>query len=348
MMVDFVEFSSTYPFEFEQSPIVVIELSSLTFHESPENQILCQPYFSSNSYKIAFYANSTAYYEELTEDKIRQRIAILNPQLEITDIKTVLEQIREMLDNRKSEINFKLLSPNLVAIEIKEGPFKYKFRCEQKTELYEEQYVKHLLIQIRELQLREKKLQQLLTSRPENEFNGAPVDEDGDDDDYDLLNDNLFEYAFNQHGRQLVSMAFLKRDYFKYRKAIDPSATAPPSLATKIAMIIDGLPLAARKLNLIVKRKENELAEIEEKIKRKRFELEVLGPDRLMVPHHSHTDEQAKLSKVQQNGEITRTKQNLSAFSNDELSYKNGVENMIIDDIVKLIVANEEIQGKNG
>ncbi|CAF0899934.1 unnamed protein product [Didymodactylos carnosus] len=295
-MADFTTFSSTYPFEFDQAPIIVVKLSSLIFHELVDNQILCQPHFGLNSYKIAFYVNCEAYYEELSEYKIRQRIAILNPQSNFKKIKLLTRRIRRMLDSAKVEINFKLLSPSLISIEMKEGSFKYKFHCEQKSELYDQHYVKHLLLQIRELQLREQKLLQLLTSKPENGFNAdefisTPIEEDTDDYDTDLLTDNLFGYAFSEYGRRLVSMAFLKHDYFKYRKTIDPSADTSSSLPTKIARIIDILPLEARKLSFTLKRKQNELAEIDEKIERKRLELDVLTDDSSPISHEQSSND---------------------------------------------------------
>lgn len=151
--------------------------SPLTVYAGASNQLyrhlalLCQPHFASKSISIAFYLNGTAYFENLTEDKIRQRLQLLNHARKNTyhqeKLTSIITRVKAMLSmdgikQDKNELHAKLLSPRLLSIEISQDDFKFKFRCDERPELFEQHYVRQLLIQVKELSQRQTYLCELL------------------------------------------------------------------------------------------------------------------------------------------------------------------------------------------
>ena len=85
--MSFEDFALTCSRTFCQTPVRLIRMSSSLSrfagcHDPPYRHLvlLCQPHFTDTSItiSIAFYLNGTAYFEYLTEEKIRQRLQVLN------------------------------------------------------------------------------------------------------------------------------------------------------------------------------------------------------------------------------------------------------------------------------
>jgi hypothetical protein len=172
--MSFEDFASTCTRTFGQTPIRLIRMSSpLTTYAGSLDQpyrhlvLLCQPHFTSKTISIAFYLNGTAYFEYLTEDKIRQRLQVLNNSRRTYDLQSVLTRLKDLLSidgikQIKNELYAKLLSSRLLSIEINQDDFKFKFRCDERSELFEQHYVRQLLIQVKELSERQNYLCNLL------------------------------------------------------------------------------------------------------------------------------------------------------------------------------------------
>jgi len=172
--MSFEDFASTCTRTFGQTPIRLIRMSSpLTAYAGSLDQpyrhlvLLCQPHFTSKTISIAFYLNGTAYFEYLTEDKIRQRLQVLNNSRRTYDLQSVLTRLKDLLSidgikQIKNELYAKLLSSRLLSIEINQDDFKFKFRCDERSELFEQHYVRQLLIQVKELSERQNYLCDLL------------------------------------------------------------------------------------------------------------------------------------------------------------------------------------------
>ena len=173
--MSFEDFASTCTRTFGQTPIRLIRLSSpLTTYAGSLDQpyrhlvLLCQPHFTLKTISIAFYLNGTAYFEYLTEEKIRQRLQVLNNTRRISiyreDVQSVIKRLKDLifLDEKKTELHAKLLSSRLLSIEISQGDFKFKFRCDERPGLFEQHYVRQLLIQVKELSDRQDYLCELL------------------------------------------------------------------------------------------------------------------------------------------------------------------------------------------
>jgi len=193
--MSFEDFASTCTRTFSQTPIRLIRMSSsLTAYvgsiDRPYHHlvILCQPHFTSKTISIAFYLNGTAYFEHLNEEKIRQRFHLLNNSRKTSyDLSSVLIRLKTILsiDNIKQNNNYelhgKLLSSRLLSIEIYQDDFKFKFRCDERSELYEQHYVRQLLIQVKELSQRQTYLCELLEHKDQlpqfnaNLFLSTPV-----------------------------------------------------------------------------------------------------------------------------------------------------------------------------
>jgi hypothetical protein len=183
--MSFEDFASTCSRTFGQTPIRLVRMSSSlsTFagcRDPPYRHLvlLCQPHFTDTSISIEFYLNGTAYFEYLNEEKIRQRLQILNNPRKSSyhreDLTPVLDRLKSMLtldslkqDNPANELHAKLLSSNLLSIEIFQDDLKFKFRCEERSELFEQHYVRQLLIQIKELSQRQTYLCELLEHKDE-------------------------------------------------------------------------------------------------------------------------------------------------------------------------------------
>ena len=183
--MSFEDFASTCSRTFAQTPIRLIRMSSTltTFAgclDPPYRHLvlLCQPHFTSTSMSVAFYLNGTAYFEHLNEEKIRQRLQILNnprkTSFHRSDLLPVLNRLKSMLsldsikqENHDNELHAKLLSSRLLSIEIYQDELKFKFRCEERAELFEQHYVRQLLIQIKELSQRQTYLCELLEHKDE-------------------------------------------------------------------------------------------------------------------------------------------------------------------------------------
>jgi hypothetical protein len=181
--MSFEDFASTCTRTFSQTPIRLIRMSSsLTAYADSIDQpyrhlvLLCQPHFTSTSMSIAFYLNGTAYFEYLNEDKIRQRLQLLNNPRKTSfhrdDLQLILTRLKTMLSNEgmkqdENELHAKLVSSRLLSIEIHQGDFKFKFRCDERPKLFEQHYVRQLLIQVKELSERQTYLCELLEHKDE-------------------------------------------------------------------------------------------------------------------------------------------------------------------------------------
>lgn len=185
--MSFEDFAATCSRTFAQTPVRLIRMSSAltTFAGCLEPAyrhlvLLCQPHFTNNSVSVAFYLNGTAYFEHLNEEKMRQRLRLLNNPKKTSfhagDLEPVLESLKSMVsidsiknDNPSNELHAKLLSPRLLSIEIYQDDlsFNFKFRCEERPELFEQHYVRQLLIQVKELSQRQKYLCELLEHKDE-------------------------------------------------------------------------------------------------------------------------------------------------------------------------------------
>jgi hypothetical protein len=183
--MSFEDFALTCSRTFGQTPIRLIRMSSslTTFagcHDPPYRHLvlLCQPHFTDTSISIVFYLNGTAYFEYLNEEKIRQRLQLLNNPRKTSfhrgDLISVLTRLKSMLtidtlkqDNQNNELHAKLLSPRLLSIEIYQDDLKFKFRCDERPELFEQHYVRQLLIQVKELSQRQTYLCELLEHKDE-------------------------------------------------------------------------------------------------------------------------------------------------------------------------------------
>jgi hypothetical protein len=176
--MSFEDFASTCSRTFGQTPIRLVRMSSSlsTFAgclDPPYRHLvlLCQPHFTDTSISIVFYLNGTAYFEYLNEEKIRQRLQLLNDSRKTSfhrdDLETILTRLKSLLsiDGMKqntNEVHAKLLSSRLLSIEIYQNDLKFKFRCDERPELFEQHYVRQLLIQVKELAQRQTYLCELL------------------------------------------------------------------------------------------------------------------------------------------------------------------------------------------
>ncbi|CAF1396856.1 unnamed protein product [Rotaria sordida] len=244
--MSFEDFALTCTRTFGQTPIRLIRMSStLTAYGGSIDQpyrhlaLLCQPHFTSKSISIAFYLNGTAYFEYLTEDKIRQRLQLLNNTYKtsfhyndfehvLTRLKTILSTDSIKQDN--NELHAKLLSSRLLSIEIYQDDFKFKFRCDERPELFEQHYVRQLLIQLKELSQRQAYLCELLEHKDQlpqfdaNLFLSTPVtlidDEEDSDEDDEISSSSttahLWKTAFGRRGAaQFLDICLLKKAYMK-------------------------------------------------------------------------------------------------------------------------------------
>lgn len=183
--MSFEDFASTCSRSFAQTPIRLVRLSSslTTFvgcTDPPYRHLvlLCQPQFSETSITIVFYLNGTAYFEYLNEEKIRQRLKLLNNQKKSPfhkgNLTPVLDRLKTMLaqdslkqEHPENELHAKLLSPRLLSVEILQNGLNFKFRCDERPELFEQHYVRQLLIQVKELSQRQTYLCELLEHKDE-------------------------------------------------------------------------------------------------------------------------------------------------------------------------------------
>ena len=183
--MSFEDFSTTCSRSFAQTPIRLVRMSSSlsTFvgcTDPPYRHlvILCQPQFTATSISIVFYLNGTAYFEYLNEEKIRQRLKLLNTPKKTPyhkgDLTPVLHRLQTMLaqdslkqDRPENEFHAKLLSSRLLSVEIIQNGLNFKFRCDERPELFEQHYVRQLLIQVKELSQRQTYLCELLEHKDE-------------------------------------------------------------------------------------------------------------------------------------------------------------------------------------
>jgi hypothetical protein len=214
--MSFEDFASRCTRTFSQTPIRLIRMSSLlTAYVGSIDQpyrhlvLLCQPHFTLKTISIAFYLNGTAYFEYLNEDKIRQRFQLLNKKsYHHSDLESILLRLKTLLsiDNIKKTINHelhaKLLSSRLLSIEICQDDFKFKFRCDERSQLFEQHYVRQLLIQIKELSQRQTYLCELLEHKDElpqfdgNLFLSTPMTLVDDDEGNIKMNPKIY-FLFN-------------------------------------------------------------------------------------------------------------------------------------------------------
>ncbi|UJR14577.1 hypothetical protein I4U23_001573 [Adineta vaga] len=244
--MSFEDFASTCTRTFSQTPIRLIRMSSsLTAYAGSIDQpyrhlvLLCQPHFTSKSISIAFYLNGTSYFEYLNEKTIRQRLRLLNntrdKSVHLDDLEIILTRLKTMLtmDGSKqdqNELHAKLLSATQLSIEIHQDNLKFKFRCDERPELYEQHYVRQLLIQVKELSERQTYLCELLEHKDQlPQFNAhlflnTPMtlvdDQEDDDEDDEILSSSttghLWKSAFGSRGgAQFLDVCLLKRAYMK-------------------------------------------------------------------------------------------------------------------------------------
>lgn len=183
--MSFEDYAEVCSRSFAQTPVRLVRMSSTLrtfagYNESPYRHLvlLCQPHFTATAITIVFYMNGTAYFEYLCEEKIRQRLKILNnprrtsfhrePMMYIMPrIKTLFTPDTLKQDHPENELHAKLLSPRLLSVEIYQDDLKFKFRCEERPELFEQHYVRQLLIQVKELSRRQTYLCELLEHKDE-------------------------------------------------------------------------------------------------------------------------------------------------------------------------------------
>ncbi|CAF3313331.1 unnamed protein product [Rotaria socialis] len=244
--MSFEDFASTYTRSFGQTPIRIIRMSSpLTAYSGSNDQpyrhlvLLCQPHFTSKSISIAFYLNGTAYFEYLTEDKIRQRLQLLNNSrrtpFHCDNLESILSRFKTMLSTDamkqdNNELHAKLLSERLLSVEIYQDDLKFKFRCDERPQLFEQHYVRQLLIQVNELSQRQAYLCELLEHKDQlpqfdaKLFLNTPTtlddDEEDSDEDDEILSSSttgrLWKTAFGRRdGSQFLDICLLKKAYIK-------------------------------------------------------------------------------------------------------------------------------------
>jgi hypothetical protein len=245
--MSFEDFALTCTRTFGQTPIRLIRMSSpLTAYAGSLDQpyrhlvLLCQPHFTSKTISIAFYLNGTAYFEYLNEDRIRQRLQVLNNSRKISfrrdDLQSVIIRLKNILSidgiksTTKNELHAKLLSSRLLSIEINQDDFKFKFRCDERSELFEQHYVRQLLIQVKELSQRQNYLCDLLKNKDQfrqfdvNLFLSTPMtlieNDESEDDDDDTLSSSttgsLWKAAFSRRGgTQFLDICLLQKSYMK-------------------------------------------------------------------------------------------------------------------------------------
>ena len=244
--MSFEDFASTCTRTFARTPIRLIRISSPLIayagsldHPYHHLVLLCQPHFTPKTISIAFYLNGTAYFEHLTEDKIRQRLQVLNSPRKISvrreDVQSVIRRLKELITHddhatSKCQLHAKLLSTRLLSIEIAQDDFKFKFRCDERAELFEQHYVRQLLIQVKELSDRQAYLCELLEHKDQlpqfdaKLFLSTPMTLDNDQEEEDedeetsssSTNGSLWKSVFSRRGgTQFLDICLLKKAYMK-------------------------------------------------------------------------------------------------------------------------------------
>jgi hypothetical protein len=225
--------------------------------------LLCQPHFTSKTISIAFYLNGTAYFEHLNEDKIRQRLQVLNncrrTSFRRDELQSVILRLKDFLstDGTKpttNELHAKLLSSRLLSIEINQDDFKFKFRCDERSELFEQHYVRQLLVQIRELSERQSYLCDLLQHKNQltqfdlKLFLSTPMplidDDENDDEDDDTLSSStlgsLWKSAFSRRGgTEFLDICLLKKSYMKKLEEMSDDEEETETISLIINDLID-------------------------------------------------------------------------------------------------------------
>ncbi|CAF0875450.1 unnamed protein product [Adineta steineri] len=268
--MSFEDFASTCTRTFNQTPIRLIRMSSpLTIYAGSTDQpyrhlvLLCQPHFTSKSISIAFYLNGTAYFEYLTEEKIRQRLQLLNNLRKTSfhhdDIQKFLIRLKTILTidgikNDQHELHAKLLSPRLLSIEIFHDDLKFKFRCDERSQLFEQHYVRQLLVQVKELSERQTYLCELLEHKDElPQFNAklflnTPMtlvdDQEDEDDDDEILSSSttgrLWKSAFGcRGGAQFLDVCLLKKAYMKTLEEMSDDEQDDETVSTVVNTLVD-------------------------------------------------------------------------------------------------------------
>jgi len=164
-------------------------------------------------------------------------------------------------DNQKNELHAKLLSSRLLSIEIYQDDLKFKFRCDERPELFEQHYVRQLLIQIKELSQRQTYLCELLEHKDELPqfdakcFLSTPMtlvdhEEDEDEDDEILSSSttaSLWKSAFaRRDGEQFLDICLLQRSYTKTLDEEEDTETITSVVNTIVDQIDDDIGLAHR------------------------------------------------------------------------------------------------------
>ncbi|CAF1060187.1 unnamed protein product [Adineta steineri] len=252
--MSFEDYAATCSRTFAQTPIRLVRMSSslTTFVgclDPPYRHLvlLCQPHFTDTSISVAFYLNGTAYFEYLNEEKIRQRLQLLNNPRKTSfhrgDLAPVLDRLKSMLaidslkqDNPDIELHAKLLSARLLSIEIYHNDLKFKLRLDERPELFEQHYVRQLLIQVKELSQRQTYLCELLEHKDElpqfdsKLFLCTPMtlidDHEEEEEDDEVLSSSttgrLWKASFGRRGGQnFLDICLLKKSYMRALEDLD-------------------------------------------------------------------------------------------------------------------------------
>ena len=225
--------------------------------------LLCQPHFTSKSISIAFYVNGTAYFEYLTEEKIRQRLQLLNNSRKASfhqsHLASIIARFTSMFSvdavkRGKHELHAKLITSHLLSVEIHQDDLKFKFRCDERPELFEQHYVRQLLLQVKELAQRQTYLCELLEHK--NEFShfdaalflSSPMtlddDQEGEDDGDESVSSSttgrLWKAAFGHGGgQQCLDICLLKKAYMKTVEEVSDDEPDVDTVASIVTSLVD-------------------------------------------------------------------------------------------------------------
>ncbi|CAF3969523.1 unnamed protein product [Rotaria sp. Silwood2] len=252
--MSFEDFTATCSRTFAQTPIRLVRMSSTltTFAgclDPPYRHIvlLCQPHFTDNSISLAIYLNGTAYFEHLNEEKIRQRLQLLNnprkKSFHRNDLQPVLTRLLSMLkldsiksDNPNNELYAKLLSSRLLSIEIYQDDLKFKFRCEEQLS-QRQTYLCELLEHKDELPQFDSKL-----------FLNTPMtlidDPEEENEDDEILSSStigrLWKAAFGRRGGQkFLDICLLKKAYMKALEDLGNEEQHDDTVSSVLNTIVD-------------------------------------------------------------------------------------------------------------
>ncbi|CAF2957580.1 unnamed protein product [Rotaria sp. Silwood2] len=142
----------------------------------------------------------------------------------------------------------------LLSIEIYQDDLKFKFRCEERSELFEQHYVRQLLIQIKELSQRQTYLCELLEHKDElpqfdsKLFLNTPMtlidDPEEENEDDEILSSStigrLWKAAFGRRGGQkFLDICLLKKAYMKALEDLGNEEQHDDTVSSVLNTIVD-------------------------------------------------------------------------------------------------------------